>query len=158
MEVGRRHVAQAAQLAGQDLHGEHVYASLAVANMFLGNRPREFGKVMANLLFWLGPDRIVWGTDFPIWYPQWLLDRFDAFELPADLRDDFGVELTAETKEKILGGNIARLYDIDTVAKLEQLKGDEWDVRRQEHIARQGVTPAAGEQEQVEVGVAGAAQ
>jgi uncharacterized protein len=136
----------------------NVYASLAVANMFLGNRPREFGKVMANLLFWLGPDRIVWGTDFPIWYPQWLLDRFEAFELPNDLQDEYGVELTDETKEKILGGNIARLYDIDTVAKLEQLKGDEWDVRRHEHIEKQGITPAAGEQEQVEVGVAGAAQ
>lgn len=144
----------------------NVYASLAVANMFLGNRPREFGKVMANLLFWLGPDRIVWGTDFPIWYPQWLLDRFEAFELPADLQDEYGVQLTEEAKEKILGGNIARLYDIDTVAKLEQLKGDEWDVRRQEHIEvrrlehikKHGLTPAAGEQEQVEVGVAGAAQ
>ena len=38
----------------------NVYASLAVAYMFLGYREREFAKVMANLLFWLGPDRIIW--------------------------------------------------------------------------------------------------
>lgn len=38
----------------------NVYASLAVAKMFLGHRAREFAKVMANLLFWLGPDRIIW--------------------------------------------------------------------------------------------------
>ena len=134
----------------------NVYASLAVANMFLGNRPREFGKVMANLLFWLGPDRIIWGTDFPIWYPQWLLDRFVDFELPADLADELGVELTDETKEKVIGGNIARLYGIDTVAKLEQLSGDEFDVRRQERIAA-SPAPAAGEDAQVDEGVVGAA-
>jgi len=38
----------------------NVYASLAVAKMFLGHCAREFAKVMANLLFWLGPDRIIW--------------------------------------------------------------------------------------------------
>ena len=115
----------------------NIYASLAVAHTFLGNRPREFGKVMANLLFWLGPDRIVWGTDFPIWYPHWQLDRFKAFELPEDLQDEYGVELTDEIKQKILGGNIARLYDIDIEAKLKQIKDDEFGASAAgEHLAR----------------------
>ena len=41
---------------------------------------RWFAEVMANLLYWLGPDRIVYGSDFPIWYPHWQLDDFLAFE------------------------------------------------------------------------------
>ena len=132
-----------------------MYASLAVALAFVHNRPRYFANVMANLLFWLGPDRIIYGTDFPIWYPQWQLDDLMAFQLPADLEDEFGVALTDEVKEKIIGGNIARLYDIDTAAKLDQLKGDEYDVRRNERIA---AVPAgtAGETTQTEIGVAGA--
>jgi predicted TIM-barrel fold metal-dependent hydrolase len=135
----------------------NVYASLAVALAFVHNRPRFFANVMANLLFWLGPDRIIYGTDFPIWYPQWQLDDLMAFSLPADIEDEFGVSLTDETKEKIIGGNIARLYGIDTAAKLASLKGDELDVRRQQRI---DAVPAqtAGEDTQTEVGVAGSAR
>ena len=64
----------------------NVYAGLAVVLPFIANRPRWFAEVMANLLFWLGPDRITYGSDFPIWYPHWQLDEFLAFELPEDLK------------------------------------------------------------------------
>ena len=92
---------------------------------------------MANLLFWLGPDRIIYGTDFPIWYPQWQLDDFMAFQIPADIEDEFGVTLTDEIKAKIIGGNIAKLYDIDPVKKLDQIKNDEFSIRREARIAAQ---------------------
>jgi hypothetical protein len=88
---------------------------------------------MANLLFWLGPDRIVYGTDFPIWYPHWQLEDFMAFELPDDLKQQYGVDLTMEAKQKIIGGNIARLYGIDVDAKLDALKDDELSRRRAEY-------------------------
>ena len=131
----------------------NVYASLAVALAFVHNRPRFFANIMANLLFWLGPDRIIYGTDFPIWYPQWQLDDLMAFQLPADIEDEFGVSLTDETKEKIIGGNIARLYGIDTTAKLAQLQGDALDLRRDQRIAQiPGQT--AGADAQVDAGVA----
>jgi len=131
----------------------NVYASLAVALAFVHNRPRYFANIMANLLFWLGPDRIIYGTDFPIWYPHWQLDDLMAFQLPADIEDEYGVSLTDEAKEKIIGGNIARLYDIDTKAKLEQLKGDELDMRREQRISS---IPehTAGEDAEVETGLA----
>jgi predicted TIM-barrel fold metal-dependent hydrolase len=116
-------------LSGRRLN---VYASLAVANMFLGHRAREFAKVMANLLFWLGTDRIIGGTDFPIWCPHWLLDRFMTFELPGDIEGEYGVTLTMETNQKVVGENIARLYGIDIEAKKQQLAGDEFDVSHQE--------------------------
>ncbi|MEI8282894.1 MAG: amidohydrolase family protein, partial [Armatimonadota bacterium] len=112
----------------------NVYASLAVALAFVHNRPRFFGNLMANLLFWLGPDRIIYGTDFPIWYPQWQLDAFMKFQIPPDLEEEFGVSLTDEIKSKIIGGNIARLYDIDTDAKLAQITNDEFSVRRAARI------------------------
>jgi predicted TIM-barrel fold metal-dependent hydrolase len=131
----------------------NVYGSLAVANAFVHNRPRHFATTMANLLFWLGPERIIHGTDFPIWYPQWIIDDFMTFELPEDIREEYGVDLTPEVKKAIIGENIARLYDIDIEAKLAAIKGDEWDVRREEY---RGSTQAA-EAPATEVGFAGAA-
>lgn len=113
----------------------NVYGSLAVALAFIHNRPRFFAEVMANLLFWIGPDRIIYGTDFPIWHPHWQLDDLMAMELPQDLQDEYKVTLTDEIKHKIVGGNIARLYGIDTDQKLEQIKNDEFAQRRAEYLA-----------------------
>jgi hypothetical protein len=108
----------------------NVYGSLAVALAFIHNRPRFFANLMANLLFWLGPDRIIYGTDFPIWYPHWQLDEFLAFELPEDLKEEYGVDLTPEIKDKIIGGNIARLYGIDVEVKLKEIQDDELSQRK----------------------------
>jgi predicted TIM-barrel fold metal-dependent hydrolase len=110
----------------------NVYGSLAVALAFIHNRPRFFAEVMANLLFWLGPDRIIYGTDFPIWYPHWQLDDFMAFRLPEDIRQEYGVDLTDEIKEKIVGGNIARLYEVDIPSKVKSFEGDDLAHRKQE--------------------------
>jgi predicted TIM-barrel fold metal-dependent hydrolase len=110
---------------------------LAVVLAFIHNRPRWFAEVLANLLFWLGPDRIVYGTDFPIWYPHWQLEEFLAFELPEDLKQEYGVDLTPEIKQQIVGGNLARLYGIDPVAKLAAVKDDELSQRRAQYLADQ---------------------
>ena len=137
----------------------NVYAGLAVVLALIHNRPRWFAEVMANLLFWLGPDRITFGTDFPIWYPHWQLDDFLAFELPEDLKQEYGVDLTPEIKQQIIGGNMARLYEIDVPAKLEAIKDDEFARRRTEYLAGQPAvepTDAPGtEQPAVDTGVAG---
>jgi uncharacterized protein len=110
------------------------------------NNPRHFAEIMANLLFWIGPDRIIWGTDFPIWYPHWLLDDFMAFELPDDLKEEYGVDLTDEIKQRIIGTNIARLYGIDIDSKLKTIANDEIAQRKQAYVASRPAT---------ETGVAG---
>jgi predicted TIM-barrel fold metal-dependent hydrolase len=136
----------------------NVYAGLAVVLAFIANRPRWFAETMANLLFWLGPDRIVYGTDFPIWYPHWQLDAFMAFELPQDLKDQYGVDLDLEAKQKIIGGNIARLYGIDPAAKLAAVKDDELARRRVEYANGQAVVPTGApgaEPPATQTGVAG---
>jgi len=69
-----------------------------------------------------------------------------AFELPEDLKQEYGVDLTPEIKQKIVGENVARLYGIDVPAKLEAIKNDEFSQRRSEFLAGQ---PA------VQTGVAG---
>lgn len=39
-------------------------------------------------------------------------------------REEYDAELDLETKKKILGGNIARLYDIDIEKKKQELQDD----------------------------------
>jgi predicted TIM-barrel fold metal-dependent hydrolase len=67
---------------------------------------------MSELLFWLGPDRILFGSDYALWQPKWIIERFIDLELPDDLAAETG-QITLEAKKKILGENAARLYNID---------------------------------------------
>jgi predicted TIM-barrel fold metal-dependent hydrolase len=112
----------------------NVWGGLAVVMPFIHSRPRYFAEVMANLLYWLGPDKLTFASDYALWTPGWLIEKFMAFELPPDLEAEFGVKLTLETKEKILGLNAARLYGIDVEAKKEQL--------RNMPVVLDGTTPA----------------
>ena len=103
----------------------NVYASIAVALAFVAKRPRYFAEIMANLLFWVGEDRIIYSTDFPIWYPHWQLEGLWNFQVPQDLKAEYGVDFTPEARRKVLGENLARLYSIDVAAKVKELGGDE---------------------------------
>jgi predicted TIM-barrel fold metal-dependent hydrolase len=90
----------------------NVYGGLAVVMPFIHARPRYFAQVMAELLWWLGEDRLLFASDYALWSPKWLIEKFMAFELPEDLRAEYNVSLTLEAKKKILGLNAAKLYDL----------------------------------------------
>jgi len=102
----------------------NVYAGLAVVLPFIHSRPRYFAEVMANLMFWIGPDKILFGSDYAIWEPKWLVERFMAFEMPDDLKAEYGVDVTMEVKRKVLGLNAARLYNIDPDKQVAKVKND----------------------------------
>lgn len=102
----------------------NVYGGLAVALPFIQPRPRYFAEIMANLLFWLGPDKLLFGSDYALWEPKWLIEKFMAFEMPEDLKAEFGVDLTMEAKQKILGLNAARLYGINPQEQMAKVKSD----------------------------------
>ena len=99
----------------------NVYAGLAVVLPFIHSRPGYFGKVMSELLFWLGEDRILYGSDYGIWTPKWLVEKFMNFEIQDDLARETGKQLTREAKRKILGENAARLYGVDIAAQKARL-------------------------------------
>jgi uncharacterized protein len=107
----------------------NVYAGLSVAMAFSRLRPQYFAEIIANLLFWLGPDKLCFGSDYAIWSPKWLIEKFMAFELPDEIKKEYGVDLTLEIKRKILGENAARLYGIDIAAQKAKLSQDGIGVR-----------------------------
>jgi predicted TIM-barrel fold metal-dependent hydrolase len=102
----------------------NVYGGLAVALPFIHTRPRYFAEIIANLLFWIGPDKILFGSDYALWEPKWLVERLMSFELPDDIKAEYGVDLTMENKRKILGLNAATLYGIDPAAHLAKVGSD----------------------------------
>jgi predicted TIM-barrel fold metal-dependent hydrolase len=108
----------------------NVYAGLSVAMAFVHLRPRYFGEIMGNLLFWLGPDKLCFGSDYAIWTPKWLIEKFMAYQMPDDLQQEYHVDLTLDVKRKILGENAARLYGIDVKAQAAKLSGDAIAVAR----------------------------
>jgi predicted TIM-barrel fold metal-dependent hydrolase len=87
--------------------------------------------MMADLLFFLGPDRLIFGSDYGITSPKWIVEQFMAYQFPDELAQEAGTQLTMEVKRKILGLNAAKLYDIevDPVFQLqESSKEDEGEL------------------------------
>jgi predicted TIM-barrel fold metal-dependent hydrolase len=92
----------------------NVYAGLAVViGGLMHARPRFFAKVMGELLFWVGEDKMTFGSDYAIWEPKWQVEGFVDWQMPDG--DDFAdyPRLGVEGKKKILGLNAAKLYGID---------------------------------------------
>jgi len=100
----------------------NVYAGIAVALPFIHTRPGYFAHIISELLFWIGEDKILYGSDYGIWTPKWLIDKFMAFELPADVAKETGVSLNMQAKKKILGLNAAKLYGIDIEKQKAKIK------------------------------------
>jgi uncharacterized protein len=84
--------------------------------------PTVAAHIMGQLMKFMGPDRIVFGSD-SVWYgsPQWQIDALWRFQIPEELRKKYGYpELTQDAKRKILGLNSAKLYGIGTSGNLQQ--------------------------------------
>lgn len=102
----------------------NVYGGLAVAMPFIHTRPRYFAQIISELLYWMDEDRLLFGSDYALWEPDWLIEKFMAFELPEDIQQETGVTLDLSVKKKILAENAARLYDIDIEKQKKVLQGD----------------------------------
>jgi predicted TIM-barrel fold metal-dependent hydrolase len=96
----------------------NVYGGLAVAGALIHTRPRYFAQIIGELLYWLDEDRIIFGSDYGIWHPKWLIEKFVDLQIPDDMVSEYG-QLTPDIKRKILGLNAAKLYDIDVPAGVE---------------------------------------
>jgi hypothetical protein len=67
---------------------------------------------MGELLFWVGEDKMLFGSDYAIWEPKWQIEGFLDWDFPDDTFSDYP-RLTADGKRKILGLNAAKLYGIE---------------------------------------------
>ncbi len=93
----------------------NVYAELGSTWFNLMGEPEQAAHVLGKLLRWLGPERVVWGTDCVFnGAPQSQLEAFRAFQISEQMQAEFGYPaLTAEIKARILGLNGAAVYGVD---------------------------------------------
>jgi uncharacterized protein len=97
----------------------NVYAGLAVAvGALMHARPRFFAKVMGELLFWVGEDKMLFGSDYAIWEPKWQVEGLVDWEMPDDAELSDYPRLGVEGKKKILGLNAAKLYGVEVPEEL----------------------------------------
>jgi predicted TIM-barrel fold metal-dependent hydrolase len=97
----------------------NVYAGLSVVvGGLMHARPRFFAKVMGELLFWVGEDKMLFGSDYGIWEPQWQVEGLVDWDYPDDEFSDFP-RWTTTAKKKILGLNAAKLYGVDVPAEFQ---------------------------------------
>ncbi len=102
----------------------NVYAGLSVViGGLMHARPQFFAKVMGELLFWVGEDKMTFGSDYGIWEPKWQIEGFVDWEFPDQPEFADYPRLGVEGKKKILGLNAAKLYDLKVPDEL-QLKDE----------------------------------
>jgi predicted TIM-barrel fold metal-dependent hydrolase len=100
----------------------NLYASIAATLNFVVRSPRQFAEWIGKLLFWCGEDKIIYGSETPIWHPRWALDALWNFQIPQDMVDGYGYpQLTEQAKRKILGENLIRLHGMDLQAVKQKL-------------------------------------
>src|SRR5258708_6929177 len=81
--------------------------------------PTVAAHIMGQLMKFMGPDRIVFGSD-SAWAgsPQGQVAAFDPFQIPEDLRNKYGYpKLTPDATKKILRPNSATLYRIKEIER-----------------------------------------
>ena len=104
----------------------NVYAGLAVViGGLMHARPRFFAKVMGELLFWVGEDKMTFGSDYGIWEPAWQVEGFVDWDYPEGAEYDDYPRLGVAGKKKILGLNAAKLYGLEVPAELRLTEGGE---------------------------------
>jgi uncharacterized protein len=97
----------------------NVYAGLAVViGGLMHARPKFFAKVMGELLFWVGEDKMTFGSDYAIWEPKWQIEGFLDWEMPDEPEFSDYPRLDTAGKKKILGLNAAKLYGVEVPADL----------------------------------------
>jgi len=78
------------EVCWQLIRHPNLYASIAATLNFIVRSPRQFAETIGKLLFWCGEDKIVYGSEAPIWQPQWALRAFKEFQIPQDLCEGYG--------------------------------------------------------------------
>jgi predicted TIM-barrel fold metal-dependent hydrolase len=119
----------------------NVYGELGtcLANTAV-THPRLCAGLVGTLIQGLGVERVLWGTD-SVWYgsPQWQIEALRRLEVPEDLQERRGFAplgaADGPVKRAILGGNAARLYELDVEAASSALAEDALESIKSEYRA-----------------------
>ena len=116
----------------------NVYANLEITSLLMHHGPGLFNEIVAQFLFWGGPEKIVYSDGTLFCHSQPLLEKFWNLEFSEELRDKYKLKpLTKADKALILGGNYARIVGLDIEKAKKRIADDEFAQER----ARTGRQP-----------------
>jgi predicted TIM-barrel fold metal-dependent hydrolase len=72
----------------------------------------EFGRAFGELLLAYGPERLLFGSGYPLVRPGKLVQQLARYRFPDELRGRYR-DLDVDARRAVLGGNAARLYGIE---------------------------------------------
>lgn len=94
----------------------NVYVCLSLLLPWALSAPYKFAHIIGEALRWVGPDKIIWGTDYAGVGVQLktAVQGLREFQIPTELQQQYGYpEITSEDRKKIFGQNLATLLGID---------------------------------------------
>ena len=103
----------------------NVYANLEVTSSLLYKAPGWFEDILAFMMFWAGPQKIIFSTGAVLAHPQALIEKFWNFEFSDATLNKYGLnQITKEDKTLILGANYARLIDLNIDEAKSKVRND----------------------------------
>jgi hypothetical protein len=112
---------------------DNVYANLENTACLVNTRPRKFAKIMGELLYWVGSDRILFASGATALHPQPPIEGIWDLEMPEDLQAQYDYpDITQEDKENILGKNALELLGKDPDQLRRDIEDDRWAKAREE--------------------------
>ena len=103
------------------LAGKHrnLYVGISGIVGWFARAPYRGYHLIGEALEWAGPDKVVFGLDWPGVDMKKCVDYIKNFEIPEELQEQWGYPaITDEIRAKILGLNLARLTGIEPVKRL----------------------------------------
>ncbi|MGA2158632.1 MAG: amidohydrolase family protein [Dehalococcoidia bacterium] len=100
----------------------NVYPCLSLLIPWAKAQPRKFAKIIGEALRWVGPDKIIWGSDYAGFSAQMGLavKGWNEFQIPEDMQKNYGYPaITEEDRRKIFGLNLARLMGIEPKRRIK---------------------------------------
>ncbi|RJR50433.1 MAG: amidohydrolase [Desulfobacteraceae bacterium] len=98
----------------------NVHVCLSLLLPWAASAPRKFAKIIGEALRWVGPDKIIWGTDYAGYGVQIrsAVIGMREFQIPEDMQKNYGYPpITDEDRAKFFGGNLGRLLGVDTAKR-----------------------------------------
>jgi predicted TIM-barrel fold metal-dependent hydrolase len=94
----------------------NVYPCLSLLVPWALSAPRKFARIIGEALRFVGPERIIWGTDCAGFGVQIAaaVQGLRKFQIPKDMQESYGYpEITDDDRRKMFGENLARLMGIE---------------------------------------------
>ena len=100
----------------------NVYLCLSLLIPWALSAPRKFAGIIGEALRFVGPERIIWGTDYAGFGVQIAaaVRGFRAVQIPEDMQAGYGYPaITDDDRRKIFGENLARLLAIEPKRRVD---------------------------------------